>query len=398
MAEENLSPRHSSRSFCAFAHRLPPRRQRPHFYLQLALCPPQPRDHGAAPGRHRCRAQHRGQRSIHLRRAALAGPELGRRVQAVGAACAAPRGRPKRSSPRASPIATSRPPTPATAMQSSAQGAWLCNPGMREMSREESDRRAAAGEPFALRYRVPRGDGPGFAFCRWRIWCAVQARRRSRRLALLRSDGMPTYHLASCVDDADLRISHIIRGQDHLTNTFKHLLIFEALGARAAPIRASSPARCTRWHQALQAQARPCRQRHDLSRCRFPASGFHQFSLPAGLVAQERSRVSHPGRDSPQLFTLEGVNRSNAVVNFTEEDPFDRRLCGSMLSIFAPCRSRSSATPRAILRTGRLSSIAEKAARGHAAHPRAHQVAARCRRRRRLFLCRPSSLPTTPPS
>ena len=40
---------------------------------------------------------------------------------------------------------------------SSAQGAWLFNPGMREMSGEESDRRAAAGEPFALRYRVPRG-------------------------------------------------------------------------------------------------------------------------------------------------------------------------------------------------------------------------------------------------
>ena len=47
--------------------------------------------------------------------------------------------------------------------QSSAQGAWLCNPGMRELSREESDRRAAAGEPFALRYRVPRGAGPHFA-------------------------------------------------------------------------------------------------------------------------------------------------------------------------------------------------------------------------------------------
>ena len=37
--------------------------------------------------------------------------------------------------------------------QSSAQGAWLCNPGMRDLAREESDRRAAAGEPFALRYR-----------------------------------------------------------------------------------------------------------------------------------------------------------------------------------------------------------------------------------------------------
>jgi glutamyl-tRNA synthetase len=49
--------------------------------------------------------------------------------------------------------------------------------------------------------------------------------------ALLRSNGLPTYHLASCADDADLRISHIIRGQDHLTNTFKHVLIFEAAGA-----------------------------------------------------------------------------------------------------------------------------------------------------------------------
>ena len=38
--------------------------------------------------------------------------------------------------------------------------------------------------------------------------------------ALLRSDGMPTYHLGSCTDDADLRISPIIRGQDHVSNTF----------------------------------------------------------------------------------------------------------------------------------------------------------------------------------
>src|SRR5579863_6808645 len=40
---------------------------------------------------------------------------------------------------------------------SSAQGAWLFTPGMRELSRDESDRRAAGDEPFALRYRVPRG-------------------------------------------------------------------------------------------------------------------------------------------------------------------------------------------------------------------------------------------------
>ena len=59
--------------------------------------------------------------------------------------------------------------------------------------------------------------------------------------ALLRTDGMPTYHMASCADDADLRISHIIRGQDHLTNTFKHILIFEAAGAAC---RSSRTCRC----------------------------------------------------------------------------------------------------------------------------------------------------------
>ncbi len=72
-------------------------------------------------------------------------------------------------------------------------------------------------------------------------------------------DGMPTYHLASCADDADLRISHIIRGQDHLTNTFKHVLIFEALGGSSRrssricrcwsrPMAPSSPSAATaRW-------------------------------------------------------------------------------------------------------------------------------------------------------
>jgi len=51
--------------------------------------------------------------------------------------------------------------------------------------------------------------------------------------ALLRSTGMPTYHLASCADDADLRITDILRDQEHLANTFKHVLIFEALGVDA---------------------------------------------------------------------------------------------------------------------------------------------------------------------
>ncbi len=69
--------------------------------------------------------------------------------------------------------------------------------------------------------------------------------------ALLRSDGMPTYHLASCADDADLKISHVIRGQDHLSNTFKHILIFEAAGATPPALRASAAAGRSGRRQAL---------------------------------------------------------------------------------------------------------------------------------------------------
>jgi len=47
---------------------------------------------------------------------------------------------------------------------------------------------------------------------------------------ILRSDGSSTYHLSVVVDDSDMRISHVVRGVDHLTNTSKHVLLYQALG------------------------------------------------------------------------------------------------------------------------------------------------------------------------
>ena len=120
------------------------------------------------------------------------------------------------------------PPKEASESGEKQAGPWLSNPGMREMSTEESERRAES-EPFVLRFRVPRESGRVVEFI------DLVYGDRSRKIediedfALQRSDGSPTYHLASCVDDAELEISHVIRGQDHLTNTFKHILLFEAL-------------------------------------------------------------------------------------------------------------------------------------------------------------------------
>ena len=206
--------------------------------------------------------------------------------------------------------------------QSSAQGAWLFNPGMREMSREESDRRAAAGEPFALRYRVPRGQSRTLSFTDSVYGEQSKAADEVEDFALLRSDSFPTYHLASCVDDADLRISHIIRGQDHLTITFKHLLIFEALGvqppqfAHLPLLVAPDGAKLSKRKHGPVVSVTTYRD------AGFLPDAFINFLCLLGWSPKD-DREFMPLDEIRAAFTLENVNRSNAVVNFTEEDPFD---------------------------------------------------------------------------
>jgi len=206
--------------------------------------------------------------------------------------------------------------------QSSSQGAWLFNPGMRELCREESDRRAASGEPFALRYRVPRGSSRILHFRDAVYGEQSKPADEVEDFALLRSDGMPTYHLASCADDADLRISHIIRGQDHLANTYKHLLIFEGIGA-AMPQVAHLPLLIA------PDGAKLSKRKHGpvVSVTTYRDAGF----LPQAFInflcllgwSPKNDREFLTLDELTSLFTLEGVNRANAVVNFSETDPFD---------------------------------------------------------------------------
>jgi glutamyl-tRNA synthetase len=211
--------------------------------------------------------------------------------------------------------------------RSGAQGTWLFNPGMRELSREESDRRAAAGEPFALRFRVPRDGDQQVRFVDAVYGPQAKASVDIEDFALLRSDGMPTYHLASCADDADLRISHIIRGQDHLTNTFKHVLIFEAAGSKA-PQFAHLPLLVAPDGTKLS------KRRHGpvVSVTTYRDAGF----LPEAFInflcllgwSPKNDREQMSRQELVEAFSLEGINRANAVVNFKEpavtpEETFD---------------------------------------------------------------------------
>ncbi len=88
--------------------------------------------------------------------------------------------------------------------------------------------RVAAGESAALRFRIPAGAVVIDDLVRGRV--EIDAEALGGDLVILRADGSPLYHFTVVVDDADMGITHVIRGEDHLSNTPKHILLFQALG------------------------------------------------------------------------------------------------------------------------------------------------------------------------
>ncbi len=215
--------------------------------------------------------------------------------------------------------------TPASsAEESQSRGTWLANPGQREMSAEESDGRAAAGETFVMRYRVPRDTGGSVKFTDLVYGEQEKSLDDIEDFALMRSNGVPTYHLASCADDFDLRISHIIRGQDHLTNTFKHVLIFRAAGieppqfAHLPLLIAPDGSKLSKRKHGPVVSVTTYRDAGFL-----PAAFINFLCLLGWSPKDDRERLTQD--ELMQAFSLEGVNRSNAVVNFTEENPFDAK-------------------------------------------------------------------------
>ena len=106
------------------------------------------------------------------------------------------------------------------------------------LSAEERAAREAAGKRGAIRFRVPADK------IQWRDLVRddveIDTANIGGDFVIVRSDGTPLYHFAVVVDDAAMEISHIIRGEDHISNTPKHILLFRALG-HAEPAFAHLP-------------------------------------------------------------------------------------------------------------------------------------------------------------
>lgn len=98
----------------------------------------------------------------------------------------------------------------------------------RDIAPEEGARRARAGERHVVRLKMPAETIVVEDLIRGRVEFPAEA---LDDFVLVRSDGHPLYHFCVCVDDAEMGITHVIRGDDHLANTPKHVALFRALGA-----------------------------------------------------------------------------------------------------------------------------------------------------------------------
>lgn len=187
-----------------------------------------------------------------------------------------------------------------------------CYPGTcRQLSTVEVSRRLEAGEPFAVRFRTPPGKTSFDDAVHGRI---EVDHREIDDFILLRRDGMPVYQVAVVSDDLFMGITHIIRGDDHISNTPKQILIYQALG-KPVPQFAHVPL-------ILGPDKKRLSKRHGAtSVTEYRDRGIHREAMRNFLVLLGWS----PGEDREileikemiDLFDLKGINPAGAV--FDEE-------------------------------------------------------------------------------
>jgi len=183
----------------------------------------------------------------------------------------------------------------------------------RSIDRATAAARKASGEAAAVRFAVPDGGATSFDDA---VFGRVEfANSEIEDFVLLRSDGIPTYHLSVVADDIDMRLTHIIRGADHISNTPKQVLQYQALGA-ALPIFAHVPlilgpdkTRLSKRHGATSVIA--------YKEMGIVPEAFRNFLALLGWTpgAEYKDREIFSSDELTRLFSLDGISKSNAVFN-----------------------------------------------------------------------------------
>jgi glutamyl-tRNA synthetase len=196
---------------------------------------------------------------------------------------------------------------------------WLRDRASRDLDAAESERRASKGEPFAIRFRVPEDDGA--TQFEDAVYGPQERRHRDTEdFALLRPDGSPLYNNVVVCDDVEMRITLVIRGQDHLSNTHKQILLYQALGrtpprfAHLPLINAPDRTKLSKRRHGPVVSVTTYRDRGILP------EAFRNFLALLGWSPGTDQEVFSTD-ELTEAFSFEGISRSNAIINFSETDP-----------------------------------------------------------------------------
>ena len=181
-----------------------------------------------------------------------------------------------------------------------------------------------AGVPHAIRFKVPEGRTQ-FKDC---VRGLIDIDNTTiEDFVILRSDGHPTYHLSVVVDDVDMAITHVVRGDDHTSNTPKHILLYGALGA-APPKFAHAPL-------IVGPDKKRLSKRHGAT----SVTDYRQWGYqPDALINFLALLGWSPGGNREvftrtalvQAFTLEGIGGGNAVFDQGKLEWFNGQHIGLM--------------------------------------------------------------------
>jgi glutamyl-tRNA synthetase len=173
--------------------------------------------------------------------------------------------------------------------------------------RDESASRASAGEPFTVRFRVPEGT-TGWEDVVHGVTTFDNASIED--FVVLRSDGTPIYNMAVVSDDIDMRITHVVRGDDHIANTPKQILLYQALGA-PVPVFGHLP-------MILGEDGRKLSKRHGATAVGdyaqmgiLPEALFNFLALLGWNPGDEREVMDRD--ELVEAFSLERINKKAAV-------------------------------------------------------------------------------------
>ena len=169
--------------------------------------------------------------------------------------------------------------------------------------------RTQAGERGALRFAVPESGATSFEDA---VFGKVEfANEELEDFVLLRSDGVPTYHLSVVADDLDMGLTHIIRGADHISNTPKQVLQYQAL-KKPLPVFAHLPlilgpdkSRLSKRHGATSVLAY-----QDMG---IVPEAFRNFLGLLGWTPGNVGKEIFSSQELIELFSLGGISKSNAV-------------------------------------------------------------------------------------